>query len=102
MKRLFGHVPGIPVGEEFKNRRALHDAGVHRPTQAGISGSQEEGADSIVVSGGYEDDHDSGDRIIYTGFGGNDPSTGEQVSNQQLTYQNKAIAVGQDSVYLFR
>jgi hypothetical protein len=34
------------------------------------------GAESIVVSGGYEDDEDHGDTIIYTGHGGNDPQTG--------------------------
>lgn len=42
--------------------------------QAGISGSGEEGADSVVVSGGYEDDEDYGDVIVYTGHGGNDPT----------------------------
>lgn len=31
------------------------------------------GADSIVVSGGYPDDADYGDEIIYTGHGGRDP-----------------------------
>jgi integrase len=40
---------------------------------AGISGGEREGADSIVVSGGYEDDEDYGDVIVYTGAGGNDP-----------------------------
>jgi putative restriction endonuclease len=43
-----------------------HDAGVHRPLQAGISGAVSEGADSIVVSGGSEDDRDFGDTIVYT------------------------------------
>jgi putative restriction endonuclease len=43
-----------------------------------------EGADSIVVSGGYEDDEDYGDVIIYTGHGGNDPETGKQIADQKL------------------
>jgi putative restriction endonuclease len=37
---------------------------VHAPNQHGISGSGRDGADSIVVSGGYEDDHDFGDLIL--------------------------------------
>jgi len=32
------------------------EAGVHRPHVAGIHGREEEGAYSIVLSGGYEDD----------------------------------------------
>ncbi len=92
-KRIFGHILGYPPGTTFENRKALHDAGVHRPPQAGISGSQYEGSDSIVVSGGYEDDADYGDRIIYTGFGGNDPKTGEQVADQDLINQNAALSV---------
>lgn len=67
-------------------------AGVHRPTQAGISGSQDEGADSIVLSGGYEDDRDDGDMILYTGQGGRDAVTGEQVRPQMLNRGNLALA----------
>jgi putative restriction endonuclease len=36
----------------------------------GISGNAREGADSIVLSGGYPDDRDYGEVIIYTGHGG--------------------------------
>jgi putative restriction endonuclease len=57
--RIFGHIDGIPVEATFPDRRALLEAGVHRQLQAGIAGSAAEGADSIVVSGGYEDDDDS-------------------------------------------
>jgi SAD/SRA domain len=53
-QRLFGHVPGYPVGSHFASRTELSEAGVHRPTVAGISGGEQEGADSIVLSGGYE------------------------------------------------
>jgi putative restriction endonuclease len=91
-KRHFGHIPGVSVGTIFKDRRALAAAGVHRPLQAGISGSEKEGADSIVLSGGYEDDKDSGDVIIYTGHGGNDPGSGKQVGDQELTRGNRALA----------
>ena len=64
---VFGHIPGYPVGSRFENRAALAEARVHRHRQAGISGSASKGADSIVLSGGYEDDQDLGNLIIYTG-----------------------------------
>lgn len=55
---VFGHIPGYPVGSLFESRTELSEAGLHRHRQAGISGSASEGADSIVLSGGYEDDED--------------------------------------------
>jgi putative restriction endonuclease len=93
---VFGAIPDVPVGSAFGSRRAAADAGVHRPLQAGISGGAQTGAESIVVSGGYEDDEDHGDTIIYTGHGGNDPQTGRQVADQTLTRQNLALAVSSD------
>src|SRR5205085_9988698 len=71
-------------------RGDLAQAGVHRPTQGGVSGTRRDGADSIVVSGGYEDDDDQGDEIIYTGAGGNDPATGKQVADQTLDQPGNA------------
>jgi putative restriction endonuclease len=65
---------------------------VHRPLIAGISGSEKEGADSIVLSGGYEDDEDLGDEIVYTGHGGRDSESGKQVAHQHLTRGNLALA----------
>lgn len=93
MARHFGAVPGVGEGATFVNRQELRDAGVHLPTQAGISGSALEGADSIVLPGGYEDDHDEGAVIVYTGEGGRDPVTGRQVKHQQLVRGNLALAV---------
>jgi putative restriction endonuclease len=90
-QRVFGAIPGVPVGKVFVNRRALHDAKVHRPLQAGISGAAKEGADSIVISGGYEDDIDNGGEIYYTGHGGNDPETAKQVESQELHRGNLAL-----------
>jgi putative restriction endonuclease len=84
MKRLFGAIDGIRVGQQFIDRRDLHDNLIHRPIQAGISGTKAEGADSIVVSGGYVDDEDHGDYILYTGHGGNDPNTGKQTRDQSV------------------
>ena len=91
-ERLFGHVPGYPEGSLFEDRAELNASRVHIPTQSGISGSQREGAESIVLSGGYEDDADYGDTIIYTGHGGRDPRTGRQTYDQPFTRGNRALA----------
>jgi putative restriction endonuclease len=91
-KRIFGHIPGYSVGGWFESRAALAKAGLHRPLVAGISGTQSEGADSIVLSGGYEDDEDLGDEIVYTGHGGRDQYTGKQVAHQKLNRGNLALA----------
>lgn len=89
---MFGHIPGYPPGSTFESRRELAEAGVHRPLQAGICGRANEGAESIVLSGGYVDDEDRGDVIVYTGAGGRDPATGRQVAHQQLNRHNLALA----------
>ena len=90
-KRIFGEITGVTEGTLFSSYAELNQVKVHTQTQAGISGSQLEGADSIVVSGGYEDDQDFGDEIIYTGHGGRD-SSGKQIADQTLTRGNLALA----------
>ena len=72
------------MGSHFANRIGVCQAGLHRPPQAGISGSKKDGADSIVLNGGYVDDKDYGDSIVYTGYGGRD-SSGKQIADQELT-----------------
>ncbi|GER48365.1 SU(VAR)3-9 homolog 9 [Striga asiatica] len=47
-------------------------------------------ATSIIVSGGYEDDEDAGDVIVYTGQGGQDKN-GRQVKDQRLERGNLAM-----------
>lgn len=89
---VFGPVPGIAPGHEFTNRLELWSAGVHRQTQAGISARQGEGAESIVLSGGYEDDEDLGAVIIYTGRGGRSAESQQQVADQTLTGANRELA----------
>lgn len=91
-ERVFGDVAGVEVGTEFANRESLRAADVHRPLRSGISYSAQEGADSIVVSGGYEDDEDYGDIIVYTGHGGRDPSSVRQIADQELERGNLALA----------
>ena len=84
---MIGEIQGIVEGQLFKDRHALHDAGVHRGIQQGIGG----GGESIVLSGGYVDDKDKGDVILYTGQGGRDPATGRQIKDQELTRGNLAL-----------
>src|SRR5690242_14513245 len=90
--RTFGHIPGYPEGSGFDSRAELSEVGLHKPLIAGISGSGKEGADSIVLSGGYEDDEDFGTEIVYTGHGGRDQETGKQIANQNLFRGNLALA----------
>ncbi|GKG54185.1 histone-lysine N-methyltransferase family member SUVH9-like protein, partial [Tanacetum coccineum] len=63
---------------------------MHGQAQAGIdyltssqSSNGESIATSVIVSGGYEDDEDAGDVIVYTGHGGQDKHS-RQVVHQKL------------------
>lgn len=91
----FGEVAGIRPGHEFRNRLELWGAGVHRQTQAGISARHGQGAESIVVSGGYEDDLDQGCWLLYTGKGSRSTESGKQVADQTLTGANLELARNQ-------
>lgn len=93
MSKTFGNIKGTFEGDIFESRSALSMTNIHRPLQAGISGTEKEGADSIVLSGGYEDDEDNGDIIIYTGHGGRSNESKFQVADQTLTKGNKALAI---------
>jgi putative restriction endonuclease len=99
--RTYGEIPNYPPGSAFINRRDLATSGVHRPLQGGICGGQD-GAESIVVSGGYVDDEDYGNEIIYTGQGGRDPDTGKQIADQMLTLGNAGLARSHAEGYLVR
>jgi putative restriction endonuclease len=99
--RTYGEIPGYPPGSSFVNRRDLAASGVHRPFQGGICGGKD-GAESIVVSGGYVDDVDYGHEIIYTGQGGRDERTGKQTSDQSLTLGNAGLARNQAEGYPVR
>ena len=54
----------------------------HRPPVAGIAGKPVDGAYSIVLAGGYEDDIDHGDEFTYTGAGGRDLSGNKRTAEQ--------------------
>lgn len=91
----FGAIAGIREGYEFLSRLELSAAGVHRPTRAGISARRGLGAESIVLSGGYEDDVDQGRVILYTGQGGRSGASGQQVADQTLTGVNQELVRSQ-------
>lgn len=93
---IFGDIDGIKEGDTFLNRQKLREAGIHFAPVAGIDGNPSVGASSIVLNGGYVDDYDLGDEIIYTGHGGNDPSSKKQISNQNWDATgNKALIVSE-------
>uniref|UniRef100_A0A8C5FZZ2 E3 ubiquitin-protein ligase UHRF n=1 Tax=Gouania willdenowi TaxID=441366 RepID=A0A8C5FZZ2_GOUWI len=93
----YGPIPGIPVGSLWKFRVQVSESGVHRPHVAGIHGRSNDGAYSLVLAGGYEDDVDDGNEFTYTGSGGRDLSgnkrTAEQSCDQTLTHMNRALAL---------
>ncbi|KAK6147963.1 hypothetical protein DH2020_018875 [Rehmannia glutinosa] len=75
-KDHFGPIPpendpernqGVLVGESWDLRMDCRQWGVHYPPVAGIAGRAHYGAQSVVISGGYEDDEDNGEWFIYTG-----------------------------------
>ncbi|XP_026435882.1 histone-lysine N-methyltransferase family member SUVH9-like [Papaver somniferum] len=97
-KRIIGNIPGVCVGDIFFFRMEMCVLGLHGQVQAGIdyvpavrSTSGEPVATSIIVSGGYEDDEDQGDVIIYTGQGGQLRNTTKQSVHQKLEGGNLAL-----------
>ena len=62
----FGHIEGTKVGQIFDSRKELATSGIHTPPMGGIWGNKNDGSASIVLSGGYEDDIDELDYILYT------------------------------------
>ncbi|KAK6929698.1 SRA-YDG [Dillenia turbinata] len=96
-KRIVGTIPGVYIGDLFFFRMELCVVGLHGQVQAGIdyvpasqSSNGEPIATSVIVSGGYEDDEDTGDVIIYTGHGGQD-KFGKQSAHQNLEGGNLAL-----------
>ncbi|KAI0068481.1 hypothetical protein BV25DRAFT_3 [Artomyces pyxidatus] len=69
--KTFGSIPGIAVGTWWETREDCSNDAIHAPWVAGISGSPE-GAYSVALSGGYEDDIDLGEAFTFTGSGGRD------------------------------
>jgi putative restriction endonuclease len=90
----FGDIAGVKEGDIFPDRPALRAAEVHLQTQAGIDGNSRQGVSSIILNGGYIDDFDSGDEIVYTGHGGN--KDGKQVADQSWDSSgNKGLIISE-------
>lgn len=87
---IFGEIKEIEENQWFQGRKEMMPSSFHRSWGAGIDGNGKEGTAAIVLSGGYEDDKDLGDEIVYTGAGGNDPNTGKQISNQSWDNRGNA------------
>uniref|UniRef100_A0A803PMT4 Uncharacterized protein n=1 Tax=Cannabis sativa TaxID=3483 RepID=A0A803PMT4_CANSA len=93
-KQILGAVPGVEVGDEFQYRLELNIIGLHRPTQGGIYYVKHDGkilATSIVASGGYYDDLDNSDVLVYTGQGGNVMNSDKEPEDQKLERGNLAL-----------
>lgn len=73
-------VQGVLVGESWKDRLDCRQWGAHFPHVAGIAGQSNMGSQSVVLSGGYEDDRDEGEWFLYTGSGGRDLSGNKRTS----------------------
>jgi putative restriction endonuclease len=94
MKKRKVTISSVPVGTLFASRKEVSQAGLHAPPMAGIYPAGESArAESIVVSGGYKDDKDYGDLIIYTGHGGQE--NGHQVRDQEIKTGNRALVRAQ-------
>ncbi|GAB4834639.1 hypothetical protein Ancab_032902 [Ancistrocladus abbreviatus] len=92
--KIIGPVPGVEVGDEFHYRVELMIIGLHRQSQGGIDfikQGQKVIATSIVASGGYANDMDSSDVLIYTGQGGNTTGGDKQPEDQKLERGNLAL-----------
>ncbi|KAJ0969268.1 hypothetical protein J5N97_022145 [Dioscorea zingiberensis] len=79
---------GVLVGELWEDRLECRQWGAHLPHIAGIAGQSYYGAQSVALSGGYEDDEDHGDWFLYTGSGGRDLS-GNKRTNKEHAFDQK-------------
>ncbi|XP_074317294.1 histone-lysine N-methyltransferase, H3 lysine-9 specific SUVH6-like [Silene latifolia] len=93
-QKVIGEVPGVEVGDFFSYRIELAIIGIHGPLQSGID-TKREGknylAISVVASGGYDNDVDNSDVLIYTGQGGNPVGADKHPEDQKLERGNLAL-----------
>ncbi|CAK9144410.1 unnamed protein product [Ilex paraguariensis] len=83
-----GRNQGVLVGEIWEDRMECRQWGAHLPHVAGIAGQTDYGAQSVALSGGYEDDEDHGEWFVYTGSGGRDLS-GNKRTNKTQSFDQK-------------
>nr|XP_043607778.1 E3 ubiquitin-protein ligase ORTHRUS 2-like [Erigeron canadensis] len=87
---------GVLVGETWEDRMECRQWGAHLPHVSGISGQSDYGAQSVALSGGYEDDEDHGEWFLYTGSGGRDLSGNKRINkthsfDQKFEKYNEAL-----------
>lgn len=87
---IFGEIKGIPEGYQFEDRKTMMKDSFHRNWAGGIDGTGKSGVAAIVLSGGYADDEDFGDTIIYTGAGGNEGNSKKQTKDQDWNNRGNA------------
>ncbi|KAF8922522.1 PUA-like domain-containing protein [Mucidula mucida] len=69
--KVYGHIPHIEVGTWWETREGCSNDAIHAPWVGGIAVGPQ-GAYSVALSGGYDDDVDLGYAFTYTGSGGRD------------------------------
>lgn len=89
---------GVLVGDTWDDRMDCRQWGAHLPHVAGIAGQSSYGAQSVALSGGYEDDEDHGEWFLYTGSGGRDLSGNKRTNklqsfDQKFENMNEALRV---------
>ncbi|GHB21986.1 hypothetical protein GCM10010377_09710 [Streptomyces viridiviolaceus] len=109
IKRIIGHVEGVPVGMVFHRRLDVQRAQLHQTNQRGISWLRDEDGskvgDAIVLHGGYVDDEDDWEQIRYTGAseGKDKDSTGRLLRSQSWSYtDNAALRLSYERGYPIR
>ncbi|XVF00111.1 hypothetical protein REPUB_Repub03eG0257100 [Reevesia pubescens] len=97
MKKRIGAAPGVEIGDIFFFRMELCLVGLHSQSMAGIDYMVIKGdiegepvALSIVSSGGYGDDAEDPDVLVYSGQGGT-ASRDKEASDQELERGNLAL-----------
>lgn len=98
-----GHVPGVVVGQKFRNRAELTIVGLHAPLRSGIDTRELAGGDkvavSIICSGGYND-VDNGEVVEYIGQG--KMKRGKQIADQTLNAANSALKLSEKNSLAIR
>ncbi|GLT70703.1 hypothetical protein SLA2020_427640 [Shorea laevis] len=88
---------GVLVGEIWEDRFECRQWGVHFPLVGGIAGQNKVGAQSVVLSGGYQDEDHRG-WFLYSGNGGrnlrgNKRTSKKQSFHQKFTQLNQSLRV---------
>ncbi|XP_016649673.1 PREDICTED: histone-lysine N-methyltransferase, H3 lysine-9 specific SUVH5-like [Prunus mume] len=93
-RKQLGPIPGVKVGDEFRNRAELTVVGLHHNFRHGIEYMKKDGkilATSIVNSGRYANHVASPDILTYSGEGGNPRVDPKKPKDQRLERGNLAL-----------